>query len=338
MSKPGPWPANFEFRALQVFVTTAEQGGMTRAARVLGLTQSAVSQTVAALEEAVGKQLFDRAVRPIVLTGAGHALLGHGQRILAEVGQAYLAATRQDHGQLASLSLGMPESLANVLGPRLYRRCPDLARSWRITNGLTPDQRARFTAHAADLMITDESNVADMLGIERHLLFCEPYVLIFPRHFALPTELGPHLAASRLIRFSLRSSAGRQTEAQLNRLHLKFPAEIEFDSVSGHALAVAYGLGWGITTPLCLFQVPGIFDEVQVHPIVRGAFGRRMTMIARADALGATPLVVATEARAVLREEVFPDLIAALPWLDGLLSLGEGAGGGGPGGGAPGGE
>ena len=66
MSIKGQVPANFEFRALQVFVTTAEQGGMTKAAKVLGLTQSAVSQTIAALEEAVGKQLFDRAVRPIV--------------------------------------------------------------------------------------------------------------------------------------------------------------------------------------------------------------------------------------------------------------------------------
>ena len=162
-----------------------------------------------------------------------------------------------------------------------------------------------------------------MLEIERHLLFTEPYVLIFPKDFDLPTELGPHLADRRFIRFSLRSSAGRQTEAQLNRLQLKFSAEIEFDSVSGHAMAVADGLGWGITTPLCLFQVPGIFDALQVCPIARGSFGRRMTLISRADALGGTPAIVAAECRAILRDEVFPQLTAAVPWLDGTLTLGE---------------
>jgi DNA-binding transcriptional LysR family regulator len=325
MSIKGQVPANFEFRALQVFVTAAEQGGMTKAARVLGLTQSAVSQTIASLEDAVGKQLFDRAVRPIVLTGAGHALFAHGQRILGDVRQAYIEASEIDRGELAALSIGMPESLANVLGPRLYRRRPGLAKFWRITNGLTPDQRARFNSHAADLMITEESNISDMLEIERHLLFTEPYVLIFPKDFDLPTELGPHLAERRFIRFSLRSSAGRQTEAQLNRLQLKFSAEIEFDSVSGHAMAVADGLGWGITTPLCLFQVPGIFDALQVCPIARGSFGRRMTLISRADALGATPAIVAAECRAILRDEVFPQLTAAVPWLDGTLTLGESA-------------
>ena len=48
-----------------------------------------------------------------------------------------------------------------------------------------------------------------------------------------------------------------------------------------------------------------------------------MTLISRADALGATPAIVAAECRAILRDEVFPQLTAAVPWLDGALTLGE---------------
>jgi len=322
MSKKSHLPSNFEFRALQAFVVTAEQGGMTRAAEVLGLTQSSVSQTISALETAVGKQLFDRAVRPIVLTSAGHALLLHSQKILGDVQQAFVAASEADSGELATLSIAMPESLANVLGPRLYRRRRELSKFWRISNGLMPDQRAKFNTHVADIMITEEGNISDLIGVERHLILAEPYVLIFPKNFDLPMDLGPHLAQRTMIRFSLRSSAGRQTEAQLERLRLKFPAEIEFDACTGHTTAVADGLGWGISTPLCLFQTPGLMDRIEIVPITRGAFSRRMTLIAREGSLGAAPEIVTSECRAILDEEVIPAIAEKLPWLGETLHAG----------------
>jgi DNA-binding transcriptional LysR family regulator len=319
----GQLPASFEFRALQVFVVTAEQGSMTQAAKVLGLTQSGVSQIIAGLESSVGRQLFDRSIRPIVLTKVGQALMRQSQKILGDLQSAFVEATESDSGELSSLNIAMPESLANVLGPRLYRRKSEMARFWRISNGLMPDQRAKFHTHAADLMITEESNTSDMLDVERYNLYTEPYVLIFPKGFQHAPELGPHLGDSTFIRFSLRSSMGRQTEAQLNRLQLKYASHIEFDSIVGHTQAVVFGLGWGITTPLCLFQVPGIFEQLDVYPIVRGKFGRRMTLLARQQVLGNAPRILVDECRAILQEEVFPDLITKLPWLEDSLRVGE---------------
>ena len=320
---PGKQIGSFEFRTLHVFVTTAEQGGMTRGAEVLGMTQSGVSQTIAALEEAVGKQLFDRTVRPIVLTSAGQALLARGKRILADVQQAYIEAAEAEKLQLAQLAITMPESLANVLGPRLYHRASDMARSWRISNGLFPEQLSRFNAHAADIVITDESHVSGMIGVERYTILSEPYVLIFPKQFPLETELGPHLMASKFIRFSMRSSVGRKTEAQLNRLRLRFPEEIEFDSVSGHSLAVANGDGWGVTTPLCLMQTPEIIERLTVKPLSRGSFFRQMTLIARDGMLGGATREITQACRDILTQEVFPELFASLPWLEQMVGVGD---------------
>ena len=322
-AKHGKPLGSFEFRALQVFVTTAEQGGMTRGAEVLGMTQSGVSQTIATLEEAIGRQLFDRTVRPIVLTGAGQALLAKGKKILADVQQAYLETAEIEQAQLAHLSISMPESLANVLGPRLYHRASDMAKTWRIANGLFPDQLSRFNSHAADIMITEESHVSSMIGVERYMIVTEPYVLIFPKDFPLETELGPHLKASKLIRFSLRSSVGRKTEAQLSRLQLKFPEAIEFDSVTAHSLAVAYGEGWGITTPLCLFQTPEILDQLTVKPIGKGSYYRRMALVAREGVLGGASRAIADECLSILKEDVFPTLYARLPWLKDMMIAGE---------------
>lgn len=322
ITKTAPLPASFEFRALQAFVVTAEQGGMTKAAEVLGLTQSSVSQTISALETAIGKQLFDRGVRPIVLTSAGHALLRHSEKIMGDVQQAFVAASEAESSELAALSIAMPESVANVLGPRLYRRCKELSSFWKISNGLMPDQRAKFNSHISDIMITEERNISDLIGVDRHLIFTEPYVLIFPKNFDVPMELGPHLAERTMIRFSLRSSAGRQTEAQMERLKLRFPAQIEFDSCTAHTTAVAEGLGWGISTPLCLFQTPELMDRLNVMPITRGQFGRRMTMIIRRGALGSAPQVITSACRGILKSEVFPQILAKVPWLEEHLQVG----------------
>lgn len=315
-------PSNFEFRALRAFVVTVEQGGMTRAAEVLGVTQSSVSQNICVLEAAIGKQLFDRSLRPIALTSAGHALLRHSHKIMSEVQQAFSAASESESDEMATLSIAMPESLANVLGPRLYRRRSGLSRFWRISNGLMPDQRAKFNSHLADMMITEESNIPDLIGVERHVILSESYVLIFPKSFDLPMELGPHLAQRTMIRFSLLSSVGRQTEAQMERLRYKFPTQVEFDSCIGHSSAVALGLGWGISTPLCLFQTPGVLDELEVRPIGRGSFGRHMTLIARNGALGTAPEVITNECRAIVTDEVIPEIAAKVPWLAECVQVG----------------
>jgi len=85
-------PSSFDLRSLQVFVVTADQGGMTQSARVMKMTQSAVSQIIAGLEDAVGTKLFDRSVRPIVLTSAGRILLERGRQILKDTKEAFREA------------------------------------------------------------------------------------------------------------------------------------------------------------------------------------------------------------------------------------------------------
>ena len=110
----GQLPSSFEFRALQVFVVTAEQGSMTQAAKVLGLTQSGVSQIIAGLEDSVGRQLFDRSIRPIVLTKVGQTLLRQSQKILGDLQSAFVEATESEHGELSSLNIAMPESLSLI--------------------------------------------------------------------------------------------------------------------------------------------------------------------------------------------------------------------------------
>ncbi len=88
------------FRHLEAFVQVAAQGGFTRAAEALYLTQPTVSGQVKELEQELGVSLFDRLPRAVELTEAGRLLLPEARMILEardrllEQSSAYLGLLR----------------------------------------------------------------------------------------------------------------------------------------------------------------------------------------------------------------------------------------------------
>lgn len=72
-----------DLRRLTHFVAVAEAGGFTRAARLLHLSQQALSSSVRQLEKDVGATLLARSGRRISLTPPGQTLLDEGRALLA---------------------------------------------------------------------------------------------------------------------------------------------------------------------------------------------------------------------------------------------------------------
>ncbi len=310
-------PNHFDLRSLEVFVVTAEQGGMTQSAKVLRMTQSAVSQIIAGLEEGIGVKLFDRSVRPIVLTTSGRILLERVRQILKDTKEALRETQTQERRRLASLTVAMTDSLAASLGPLLYCRLKDISGYWRFWSGLSPFHRADFLAHNIDMVFTSSNVMEDVAGVVRHRVFQEPYVLIFPKDYKGDKELHTGVKEDLpFLRFSIRSAMGLRIERQLNRLRVKFPDVAEFDRAPAHSMAVAKGMGWGVTTPMCLLEKPQLLEQLQIQPITRGAFSRQFDLLAREGALGEIPEDIASVARNILREECVPVLYEQVPWIE----------------------
>ena len=76
-----------DFR-LRVFVTVAELGGFSAAARELGVSQSAVSQNIQELERQAGAALFERSRNSLSITPAGEMLKKYASEILHWYGAA----------------------------------------------------------------------------------------------------------------------------------------------------------------------------------------------------------------------------------------------------------
>lgn len=107
---------------LRIFVAVADRLHMTRAAEALGLTQSAVSAAVAALETRYGTQLFDRVGRGLALSDAGEAFLPEARAVLARAAAASQALDDLGGLRRGHLTLFASQTIASYwLPPRMVR-------------------------------------------------------------------------------------------------------------------------------------------------------------------------------------------------------------------------
>ncbi|MET8468404.1 LysR family transcriptional regulator [Streptomyces sp. NPDC004856] len=84
---------NVELRHLRAVRAIGDEGSLTDAARVLHLTQPALSRTLAQLEQRLGVRLVERTTRSVRLTGPGERLWEHAHRILAQFDEALADVT-----------------------------------------------------------------------------------------------------------------------------------------------------------------------------------------------------------------------------------------------------
>ena len=104
--------------ALRAFQMVAEHLSFTRAAEALHVTQSAVSQQVAQLEERVGKRLVERSGRALRLTAQGELLAAACQRSFSALERTLQRVSRGSDGQ--ALQFKLPPTFAmKWLMPRL---------------------------------------------------------------------------------------------------------------------------------------------------------------------------------------------------------------------------
>ncbi len=95
-----------ELRHLRYFVAVAEQQSFSRAAQILHVSQSSISEQVADLEAEIDVRLLDRSARRTSLTQSGIVFLAHAHRVLEEAKNAVLEAKRAERGEVGTLRIG----------------------------------------------------------------------------------------------------------------------------------------------------------------------------------------------------------------------------------------
>lgn len=93
-------------KQLEVYLAVAESGSFSRGAEATFITQSTVSQHIAALESELGVKLLDRTSRGALLTEGGKLLLDHARRVVADARETERAMRRFRGMEDAALRIG----------------------------------------------------------------------------------------------------------------------------------------------------------------------------------------------------------------------------------------
>lgn len=216
--------ANLDYKALAVLDAVASQGSFEKAASTLGISQSAVSQRIKALEDSSGRLLIVRGV-PCVPTGLGQRLISHHRNVrLMEASLDIDLGNRVSMPEIslavdgASLATWFPLALPPLLTPprcQLDVRQADREQALHmVQEGSVFGAVAARDHGAAGAAATLNGPAVAPLGIMRYLCVATP---VFGGHWfgdgfsAEAVQLAPAVVSERapMARF-LASAVGRQ--------------------------------------------------------------------------------------------------------------------------------
>lgn len=238
-----------QLRAMEAFVSVAEEGGFAAAGRRLRLSAPSVTRLVSELEGALGARLFHRTTRSVNLTEVGTRYLEDCCRILSELDEANSQAAGR-HGE--------PEGWVSITGSALFGRLavtpilfslmdryPGLAVSTLFVDRVVHmmDEGIDVAIRIADL--PDSSLVASKVGSVRRVLCAAPSYL--EKH-GTPKNVGD-LSRYQLVDFS-QSRSGSQWSFMTDDRPVSHQPETRFRVNTADAAIAAALDGRGITRVL----------------------------------------------------------------------------------------
>jgi DNA-binding transcriptional LysR family regulator len=160
--------------AMQAFVAVADLRGFAPAARKLGLSPSAVTRMIAALEDRLGARLLQRTTRQVALTDVGARYLERIRRILADVEEAETSAegerTRPSGLLVVSAPVGFGRLHVSPVMSAYLKRYPEVSGELRLA-----DRMINLVEDGVDLAVrighlADSSLVARRVGEMRRIV------------------------------------------------------------------------------------------------------------------------------------------------------------------------
>lgn len=306
---------NIEISALRIFAAVSEADTLTRAAERLGITQSAVSQTIKQLELQTETQLVDTRSRPIKLTPSGQVLRDYALQIIDDTSRMLANVRMTARGGTVPLNLGMVDSFCDVAGLQLMQQLDPYVSKLTLRTGLGSSLSQDLLSRNLDILITSDP-MEEHPQLQRTPLLRDPFVMIVPGRYTDNGSATPAWLAENVpfIHYTRESRLGKLTDLIARRLDIQPQTAYELDSTQTLMRFVQSGQGWAITTGLCLVRYPELLQGCSLLPLASGANARHLTMLHRPNELGALPEQIASLCRALYSEDIVPQLIEIAPW------------------------
>lgn len=280
-----------DLQRLRAFALVIDLGSVSAAADVLGYTQSAVSQQLAALEREVGEALVDRSQRPLRATRAGDVLRPHVQRVLADIGGAEAALDELRGGAGRLRLIAFPSALSSFVPAAvrdLRRAHPDVV--VEILQRETREAVAALREGAGDLAVVHYMPgvaVPETAGLIRRRLMTDELFAVVPAGHRLARREVVSIAdlEGEPLGLPRRDTPAARFRSMVEHLCAEagFTPRIayELDDLPAAKAFVAAGISVGAMHGLTLASTP---PGVSVLPLAeRPAGARKIEAIAPAD-------------------------------------------------------
>ena len=253
---------------LRSLVAVADCGGFHRAATVLHLTQSAVSQHIRRIEAVIGAPVVEKSGRGVAFTELGHRVLVHARTILSAHDAALVDLGAAEERVLV---IGATEHGADVMLPGLTRALGERLPEWRLRYRL---DRNVTLADAIEHGVIDLAVMLDGSGLDpANASGMVALKWISGRNVAAPA--GEPLP---VVMFSEPCTLREPTFAALDRLAVPYRIAAESSNLAGLLAAVRSGLGVALLPMigrlpdgLCLAE--GLAPSNRASVFVRGRSG-----------------------------------------------------------------
>ena len=237
-----------DLRQLEIVRTVAELGSFTAAARLMNVSQSAVSRQVLLLEEELGEPLFLRLGRKVRLTSAGGALLDLSRRVLSDVRDTTASIVEQQQQLAGTLHLGGGMTVCLHVFPALLKefrkRHPRV--EIKLTTGATPQLLERLRSGALDVgLLTLPVDGPDLVQVP---VMREELLLVMPPSHKLAKlrRIAPaDLVGQPWVLFERGSSSRRVIDEMLQREGIRPRIVMETENVE--ILKALTMIGMGLT-------------------------------------------------------------------------------------------
>lgn len=253
------------FRQLQLFLSLAENGSITAAARACHVTQPTVSMQLKDLSAAVGLPLYEQLGKRLHLTAAGHALVKSAQNMTDEwssFGQTVASLKGMTQGRLRVSVVSTAEYFVPAMLGTFCARHPEIDIALQVLNrdGVV----ARLRENRDDLYIMSMPP-AD-IELAQSMLLPNPLGVVAPRSHPLAGKRSVSLASLADERFILRErGSGTRMACDAHFATLGFEPNVRLELGSNEAIkyAVAAGLGLAVLSQHAL-QPDAVNDIVAV--------------------------------------------------------------------------
>jgi LysR family transcriptional activator of nhaA len=145
------------YHHLLYFWTVVREGGVSRAAEKLRLSQPTVSAQVRTLEDALGHRLFERRGRTLVPTAVGRVVYRYAEDIFGLGGEMLEALRGRPSGRALQLTVGVANAVPKLIVSRLLQPVLRERRDVKLVcvEGNPEELLTRLATHALDVVISD---------------------------------------------------------------------------------------------------------------------------------------------------------------------------------------